>query len=269
MKNRFDVFLSYNSEDKSEVKKIGLQLREKGLLPWLDEWEIKPGISWQLLLEQNIYEINAAAVFLGPSGIGPWQQMELNTYLRVFVRRHCSVIPVILPGTSKLPELPIFLDGMALVDFRQNEPDPLETLIWGITGERHGTTTILTPIQAIKAAGISRSTLYRYLRKGKLNATQHPKGGRGINTAELARVFGPLTQADTTKGTLLKHSEHTQGQLEAFQELHETNEFLRQQVLFLEQELVAARKERNYLLTLLKQKTLPKPVNKHRKKKKK
>ena len=128
---------------------------------------------------------------------------------------------------------------------------------------------ILTPTQAAKAAGIGRSTLYRYLHRDKLSATQHPKGGRGIDTAELERVFGPLEQADTAQDIPLKHSEPPQGQPKTSQNWDETNEFLRQQVLFLEQELVAAREERNRLLSLLEQKMLPKPVSKLGKKKRK
>ena len=62
--------------------------------------------------------------------------MELAAYLREFVNRNCPVIPVILQGTDKLPELPLFLKGMTWVDFRQTEPDPLQRLIWGITGEK-------------------------------------------------------------------------------------------------------------------------------------
>ncbi len=146
--DRFDVFLCHNSEDKSEVKKIGSQLKENGLRPWLDIWELRPGIPWQPLLEQHIDKIDAAVVFLGPSGIGPWQQMELDAYLRQFVKRSCPVIPVILPGVSKVPNLPVFLDALTRVDFRQNEPDPLERLIWGITGEKQGSrVTHLSPYQ--------------------------------------------------------------------------------------------------------------------------
>ena len=134
--NHLSIFLCYNSEDKSEVKKIGSQLKEEGLSPWLDEWELQPGIPWQRMLDKHIDKINAAAVFLGSSGVGPWQQMELEAYLRKFAERNCPVIPVILPGASNLPELPSFLNGMTWVDFRQNESNPLERLIWGITGEK-------------------------------------------------------------------------------------------------------------------------------------
>ena len=144
MKDRFDVFLCHNSNDKPEVKKIGDQLKDHGLRPWLDEWELRPGFPWQRLLEGNIEKIEAAAIFVGPSGIGPWQKMELEAYLREFVNRGCPVIPVILKGAPKLPKLPLFLGNLTWVDFRQNEPNPLESLIWGITGERRGSR--VTPI---------------------------------------------------------------------------------------------------------------------------
>ncbi|MFL5624455.1 MAG: TIR domain-containing protein [Ktedonobacteraceae bacterium] len=105
----FDVFLCHNNKDKTRVKEIGQKLKELGILPWLDEWELRPGLSWQRLLEQQIGKIKSAAVFVGKDGIGPWQHMELDTFLREFVSRGCPVIPVLLPNASKKPELPIFL----------------------------------------------------------------------------------------------------------------------------------------------------------------
>ncbi len=132
----FDVFLCHNSEDKSAVKEIGERLKEQGILPWLDEWELRPGLPWQRLLEKQIEQIKSAAVFIGQSGIGPWQQLELEAFLREFVGRGCPVIPVLLPDAPKKPGLPVFLRGMTWVDFRKRDPDPMEQLIWGITGER-------------------------------------------------------------------------------------------------------------------------------------
>ncbi len=132
----FDVFLCHNSEDKLAVKEIGERLKERGILPWLDEWELRPGLPWQRLLEQQIEQIKSAAVFIGQSGIGPWQQLELEAFLREFVARGCPVIPVLLENAPKKPKLPVFLKGMTWVDFRKREPDPVEQLIWGITGER-------------------------------------------------------------------------------------------------------------------------------------
>jgi formylglycine-generating enzyme required for sulfatase activity len=130
----FDVFLCHNGQDKPEVKKIAETLKQQGLTPWLDEWELQPGLPWQRELEKQIQNIKSAAVFVGGSGIGPWQQMEIEAYLRRFVRNQCPVIPVLLSNAPEQPELPLFLEGMTWVDFRRLSPKPMERLIWGITG---------------------------------------------------------------------------------------------------------------------------------------
>jgi hypothetical protein len=132
----FDVFLCHNGADKPAVKKVGEQLKQKGILPWLDEWELRPGLPWQPLLEQQIKQIKSAAVFVGKNGRGPWQDKELYAFLRQFLKRDCPIIPVILPDCENAPELPTFLEGMTWVDLRKQEPEPMEHLIWGITGKR-------------------------------------------------------------------------------------------------------------------------------------
>jgi GTPase SAR1 family protein len=132
----FDVFLCYNPTDKPIIKWIGELLKEQGILPWFDEWELQPGLPWQRILGEQIKNIKSAAVFVGQDGIGLWQQQELEALLRVFVKRGSPVIPVLLHYAPKQPELPIFLEGMTWVDFRVREPDPLQRLIWGITGQK-------------------------------------------------------------------------------------------------------------------------------------
>ena len=107
-----------------------------GIVPWLDEWELPPGRPWQPLLEQQMAHIKSAAVFVGSAGIGPWQEQEINGFLRQFVRRSSPVIPVLLENAPDTPALPLFLEAMTWVDFRLTDPDPLERLVWGITGKR-------------------------------------------------------------------------------------------------------------------------------------
>jgi hypothetical protein len=135
-RQEFDVFLCHNGQDKTVVKHIGEQLKRRGILPWLDEWELPPGLPWQRHLEQQITQIKTAAVFVGKDGLGPWQQEELDAFLRQFVRRGCPVIPVLLPDIPKEPELPPFLENRTWVDFRLHNPDPMLLLLWGITGRR-------------------------------------------------------------------------------------------------------------------------------------
>lgn len=132
----FDVFLCHNHIDKPGVKIIGQRLKAAGIKPWLDEWELRPGLPWQRALEKQIQQIKSAAVFVGKDSAGPWQQMELEAFLREFIQRSCPVIPVLMEYAPRTPRLPLFLQGMTWVDFRKTAPDPMFQLIWGITGKR-------------------------------------------------------------------------------------------------------------------------------------
>jgi TIR domain len=131
----FDVFLCHNSEDKLTVREIAQQLLREGIKPWLDEEQIKPGTSWQTALGRQIKSIKSAAIFVGESGIGPWQDEEIQSFLNRFVNRKCAVIPVVLSSAKTTPELPWPLDNRHHVDFR-TDSQPLKRLIWGITGQK-------------------------------------------------------------------------------------------------------------------------------------
>ena len=131
--SEFDVFLCHNSQDKPEVIKIARQLQQQGLIPWLDIWELPPGQSWISFLEEQIKNIKSAAVFVGSSGVGPWQKHEMEAFLIEFIRRGCPVIPVLLETATEELELPVFMSTLTWVDFRDSESNPMGRLIWGIT----------------------------------------------------------------------------------------------------------------------------------------
>jgi len=134
----YDVFLCHNSRNKAEVKAIGEQLRERGIHPWLDEWSIPPGTRWQKELAKQVRSIRSAAVFIGGGSPGPWQDVEIEGLLQRFVKNKRPLIPVILPSRTGNPRLPDFLTLWHLVDMRKADPEPLDQLVWGITGERQG-----------------------------------------------------------------------------------------------------------------------------------
>jgi hypothetical protein len=99
--------------------------------------ELPPGKPWQPELESQIESIRSAAVFIGGDGTGPWQSIELRALLNQFVQRGCPVIPVILPSvTLAAPKLPTFLQDFTWVDYRLDDPPPLDHLIWGITSKK-------------------------------------------------------------------------------------------------------------------------------------
>ncbi|MEO1528801.1 MAG: protein kinase, partial [Planctomycetota bacterium] len=133
---QFDVFLCHNSKDKPAVEEIARQLIAKGLNPWLDKWHLRPGFRWQRELERQIANVHGVAVFVGESGLGPWQEVEQEAFIREFVEREqeCPVIPVILPDCINVPKLPTFLRAMTWVDFREDPDDAFGKLLFGITG---------------------------------------------------------------------------------------------------------------------------------------
>jgi tetratricopeptide (TPR) repeat protein len=149
----FHVFLSHNSKDKPAVREIAAALRANGLRPWLDEDELIPGRLWQDALEEIIATCATAAVFVGPSGFGPWQEPEMRACLSEFISRQLPVLPVLLPGAPETP-LPIFLRAFTWVDLRHGlSGGAWDRLIWGITGTKPAEEIAALPVDDIPKPG--------------------------------------------------------------------------------------------------------------------
>ena len=135
---QFDVFLAHSSKDKPLIRQIYRKLKEVGISPWLDEEEIAPGTKFQDEIQQAIGRIKTTAIFLGQGGLGPWQALELKSFISQCVRRDIPVIPVLLPGVEEIPEELIFLQEFHAVLFRDGIEDEnaLFSLEWGITGQK-------------------------------------------------------------------------------------------------------------------------------------
>ncbi len=130
-----DVFLSHNSKNKPLVRELADALQARELAVWLDEWELVPGRSWQEELETAISTTRSAAVLVGAQGLGPWEIPEMRACISECVDRGMPVIPVLLPGASRAPDLPLFLRSFTWVDLRKGLSEKgLDRLQWGITG---------------------------------------------------------------------------------------------------------------------------------------
>ncbi|NMF67422.1 transcriptional regulator [Brasilonema octagenarum UFV-E1] len=134
----YEVFLCHNSKEKQQVERIRAQLKQQGILAWLDKYDFEPFRPWQDQLEEIIPQIKAVAVFIGSSGVGPWANIEMREFLVEFASRQLRMGLVILPDCPQelINSVPRFIKSFHWVDFRQQEPDPMEQLIWGITGHK-------------------------------------------------------------------------------------------------------------------------------------
>jgi small GTP-binding protein len=138
---KFDVFLSHNSKDKAEVEKIAKRLQTVGLRPWLDKWNLAAGDTISDALEKAIKTIPCAVLCFGPADVGNWHLMEIRAYVEAWAKKEARMIPLILPGVEKPPELPLFVRQTLWVDMRtwqKENDDGFYLLVCGILGHAPG-----------------------------------------------------------------------------------------------------------------------------------
>ena len=141
----FHVFLSHSSADKPAVEELARRLAKEGIQAWLDKWHLIPGNPWQPDIEKALAGSETCAVFMGPSGFGPWQNEEMRAAIDQRVRdsgRRFRVIPVLLPGAKRAERssLPTFLAATTWVEFPNSLDDPaaFHRLVCGIRGREPG-----------------------------------------------------------------------------------------------------------------------------------
>jgi hypothetical protein len=139
----YDAFLSYNSQDRRAVLEVAERLKGEDLKLFLDEWELAPGRVVQPAVAEALRGSKVCVVFLGPSGLGPWQVGELQVAIGRRVRdRDFHVLPVLLPGAERPRRGEVahleFLLNASWVEFLEtlDEEGVFRRLLWGITGEK-------------------------------------------------------------------------------------------------------------------------------------
>jgi hypothetical protein len=61
-----DVFLSYSSKDKTEVRQLAARLKADGLRVWFDEWEVQPGDLIGRRVEQALKDSRVLVLVMSP-----------------------------------------------------------------------------------------------------------------------------------------------------------------------------------------------------------
>jgi Tfp pilus assembly protein PilX len=119
---RFDVFLSHNSDDKAQVEEIALRLQDDAdIASWLDAWAIPGGADWEAEIERALNSCTACAIILGEHGWGEYHLREARFALQ---RReqypNFRVIPVLLPGAREqdMAVLGNFFKATQCIDFQ-------------------------------------------------------------------------------------------------------------------------------------------------------
>src|SRR4051812_25946485 len=96
----FDVFISYNSQDRVLVDELIERLKGRFIRSWVDDGELPPGTAgFQRKIEEALVDAPAAIIAVGPAGMGRWQEFEVDLCLEQSMRRSIRVIPILLPGS--------------------------------------------------------------------------------------------------------------------------------------------------------------------------
>ena len=134
--NQFDVFLAHNSADKPQIRVIDNKLKKRGISTWLDEEQILAGELFQVAIQRSFSQIKSAAIFIGLTGLGKWQALELQTLISQFIDQGIPVIPVLLPKVDKIPDDLPFLKQFNWVSFENIDDNlALKKLEIGIRGK--------------------------------------------------------------------------------------------------------------------------------------
>ena len=114
--------------------------------------EAEIGRDWQRAIEEMIETVRAAAVLVGPEGLGPWEIPEMRASLIACVDRKLPVIPVLLPGAPQKPDIPLFLRLFTWVDLREGIEDlGVERIKSGVLGQ--------APVVGLALEGLVRRSL--------------------------------------------------------------------------------------------------------------
>ena len=138
--SQYDVFLSHSSVDKRRVEELARRLKQVGIEPFLDKWNLIPGQPWQEPLRKGWptapprgdHRVRPVRT-LAPRGDAGRLEHRVSGSGGKF-----PVIPVVLPAAERPPDhdLPMFLKRMTWVEFQEGLDDEpaFHRLVCGIRG---------------------------------------------------------------------------------------------------------------------------------------
>lgn len=138
-KYKYDVFISYNSKDREDIKSLLKLLEPKGITLWIDNKRLCGGSTIPKEIEEGIKYSKSATICFGKHGIGKWQDAEIQALMMnsnsvEHKEQDITLIPILLPGTDeKMANIPILLKSRKWIQFKNfTDKNALQELIDGI-----------------------------------------------------------------------------------------------------------------------------------------
>jgi tetratricopeptide (TPR) repeat protein len=122
------IFISYNHEDRSFVHRLVSDLKDRELLVWWDEWEIKVGDSIIQKVSDGISESAYLMAVLSPNSVkSEWVQREIGSVLmqQLSVDKNITILPLLLAEC----DVPVLLREIKFADFRRDYQSGFQSLL--------------------------------------------------------------------------------------------------------------------------------------------
>jgi hypothetical protein len=133
---RYDLFLSYASEDRGFVERLATDLGARGLAVWWDQPEVLGGDSIVASIEQGLTRSRRFAVVLSPaSRQSRWVTSETEAAIALENERQESLV---LPILYQACDVPVLLKHRKRIDFTVSYKEGLEELLRRLLPTRHG-----------------------------------------------------------------------------------------------------------------------------------
>jgi hypothetical protein len=93
---KYDLFISYASEDKDFVQPLAEALRGQRLAVWFDQFELRPGVGLRESIDRGLLSSRFGLVVLSPSFFGKsWPRWELDGLVQLALSRaDAAILPV-------------------------------------------------------------------------------------------------------------------------------------------------------------------------------
>lgn len=117
-RENYDLLLSYDHRDAEAAYHIRAQLQEKNLRVWMDEVGVERDPGRIHVVEETLRHARCAAVLVGPHGVGPFQEPEVECALAESRNRDLLLVTILLPGAQDESQLGPDLRHCTCLDFR-------------------------------------------------------------------------------------------------------------------------------------------------------
>jgi hypothetical protein len=110
------VFICYSRNDERFVLDFAMKLKEKGVLVWLDQWDIPFGLSYIRAIEEALTSCSCLLVVLSPDSV---ESSDVESEWHKALRIGKPVIPVLYKNCK----IPYLLDTIPRIDFTSERTD--------------------------------------------------------------------------------------------------------------------------------------------------